>query len=88
MHARCTNRGDLTPGRDRTKWSLLRTDAGLARAVGSLLIARHQAAIMDRQLAAPVWPPVEDGTSNLRDDGRPQRSLEDVPAFLGTRRFA
>ena len=44
--------------------------------VGSLLIARHQAEVMDRQLAAQVWPLVEYGTSNLADDGKPQITLE------------
>lgn len=43
---------------------------------GSLLIARHQAQVMDRQLAATVWPLVEFGTSNMGDDGKVRASLD------------
>ncbi|HEY0777412.1 MAG TPA: hypothetical protein VGD56_05540 [Gemmatirosa sp.] len=42
---------------------------------GSLIIARHQSEVMDRQLAASVWPVVEYDTSNQGDDGRPRLSL-------------
>lgn len=40
----------------------------LVVSVASLFVARHQARVMDRQLAASVWPLVEYGTSNTRGD--------------------
>lgn len=43
----------------------------LVVSVASLLVARHQAQVMDRQLAAGVWPLLQSFTSNLDAQGRP-----------------
>ncbi len=64
------------PGPHRPSWIELSVAlTALVVSVGSLLVARHQAQVMDRQLAATVWPLLEYETSNLGDDGRPRLSL-------------
>lgn len=61
----------------RIRWvELSAALTAVVASIGSLLIARHQAVVMDRQLAAQVWPLVEFGTSNLTEDGKPQLSLD------------
>ena len=60
----------------RTGWvELSSVLTAVVVSLGSLLIARHQAEVMDRQLAASVWPVVEFDTSNEGDDGKPRLSL-------------
>lgn len=64
-------------GAGRTRWvELSAALTAVVVSVGSLFVARHQAEVMDRQLAAQVWPLVEYGTSNLSDDGQSRLSLE------------
>jgi hypothetical protein len=43
--------------------------SAIAIAVASLLIALRQSQIMERQLAASVWPYLQYGTSNTSDEG-------------------
>ncbi|GJG85461.1 hypothetical protein tb265_06420 [Gemmatimonadetes bacterium T265] len=65
-----------TPEAGRTRWvELSAALTAVVVSVGSLLIARHQAEVMDRQLAASVWPLVEFDTSNEGDDGKPRLAL-------------
>ncbi len=47
----------------------------LVVSIASLFVARHQARVMDRQLAASVWPLVEYGTGNVGEGGEPRISL-------------
>ena len=42
----------------------------LVVSVASLFVARHQAQVMDRQLAASVWPLLQSFTSNLDERGQ------------------
>jgi hypothetical protein len=42
--------------------------AALIVSGASLYIARQQTNVMDRQLAASIWPAIQFSTSNLRDD--------------------
>jgi len=44
--------------------------AALIASVASLFIARHQAQVMDRQLAASVWPLLEYTHSGVTSDGK------------------
>jgi hypothetical protein len=50
--------------------------AALIVSAASLHIARQQTSVMNRQLAATVWPAVQYYTSNLRDDGEPVITLQ------------
>jgi hypothetical protein len=45
-------------------------------AVVSLIVALRQSQIMERQLAASVWPYLQYGTSNQTDDGKAVVSLD------------
>src|SRR3954468_18419112 len=49
--------------------------AALVASVASLFIARHQAQVMDRQLAASVWPLLEFSSSNATPEGAPRIAL-------------
>jgi hypothetical protein len=49
----------------------------------SLVIALRQSQIMDRQLAASVWPHLQYGTSNQSDDGKQVVSLDVENAGVG-----
>src|SRR3954465_1312868 len=49
--------------------------AALVVSVASLFVARHQAQVMDRQLAASVWPLLEFSTSNATTEGLPRMAL-------------
>ena len=52
--------------------SLVELSVGLAAlvvSVASLFVARHQAQVMDRQLAASVWPLLEYASSDIAPDG-------------------
>jgi hypothetical protein len=49
--------------------------AALVVSIVSLFVARHQAQVMDRQLAASVWPLLEYSTSNVTPDGVPRAVL-------------
>ena len=65
-------------GREDTKWpswiELSVALTALVVSIASLFVARHQAQVMDRQLAASVWPLLEYNSSNVRGD-RPYISL-------------
>jgi hypothetical protein len=49
--------------------------AALVVSVASLFVARHQALVMDRQLAASVWPLLEFSSSNVTTEGLPRMAL-------------
>jgi hypothetical protein len=49
--------------------------AALVVSVVSLFVARHQAQVMDRQLAASVWPLLEYSASDLTPEGEKRAAL-------------
>jgi hypothetical protein len=49
--------------------------AALVASIASLFIARHQAQVMDRQLAASVWPLLEFTRSSMTAEGTRRASL-------------
>lgn len=61
-----------TPHARRSLVELSVALAAVVVSVASLFVARHQAQVMDRQLAASVWPLLEYSTSNITPTGAPR----------------
>lgn len=57
--------------RPRLHLDALAAGVALVVSVASLLVAWRQGVLMERQLAASVWPSLSYVTGNLADDGRP-----------------
>ena len=61
--------------------------AAVVVSVASLFVARHQAQVMDRQLAASVWPLLEYSTSNVTPTGVPRAVMSLRNAGIGPLRI-
>lgn len=59
----------------------------LVVSVASLFVARHQAQVMDRQLAASVWPVIKYAFSNTGPDGAPLVTLGLTNSGVGPARI-